>query len=96
MPYFKALGLFNAVCGSQETTPRNGMMAQQVDRTMLSVHCPIHLILHGKMGMAICKFYGFCFRSHLLPAIFSCTKMMVLLLDIANWCVLPYYFSVLS
>ncbi len=27
---------------------------------------------------------------------FSCTEPLVLLLDIANWCVLPYYFSVVS
>ncbi len=71
-------------------------MAQQVDSTILSVHCPIHLILHVKMGMANFKFNGFCFQSHLLPAIFSCTKLMVLQLDIANQCVLLYYFSVLS
>ncbi len=35
----------------------------------------------------------FCFQIFLL---FSCTEPLVLLLDIANWCVLPYYFSVVS
>ncbi len=35
------------------------------------------------------------FRSHLLPAISSCTKPLVLLLDITNWCVLPYYLNIL-
>ncbi len=42
---------------------------------------PIHLILHIKMGTAICKFDGSCFRSHFLLAIFSCTKPLPLLLD---------------
>ncbi len=55
----------------------------------------IHLFLAVKMGAAICKFYGSCFRSHPRPAIFSCTKQFVLLLDNENWCVLPYYFNVL-
>ncbi len=48
------------------------------------------------MGMVICKFYGSSFRSHPCPAIFSCTKQFVFLLDIENWCVLSYYFNVLS
>ncbi len=43
----------------------------------------IHLFLPVKMGVKN-------------PAIFSCTKQFVLLLDIANWCVLPYYFNILS
>ncbi len=55
----------------------------------------IHLFLAVKMGVAICKFYGSSFRSHPRPAIFSCTKQFVLLLDIENWCVLSYYFNVL-
>ncbi len=46
-------------------------------------------------GVAICKFKVSGFRSHLLPAIFSFTKQLVLLLDIAVQCVLPYYFNVL-
>ncbi len=49
-----------------------------------------------RVNVAICKFYVRAFQSHPLPAIFSCTKQLILLLDIANWCVLPYYFNVLS
>ncbi len=49
-----------------------------------------------RAGAAISKCYGSGFRCHLRPAIFSCTKQLVLLLDIANWCVLPYYFNILS
>ncbi len=37
---------------------------------------------------------GFSFLSHPRPDIFSCTKQLVLLLDIGNWCVLSYYFNV--
>ncbi len=54
-----------------------------------------HIFLAVKMGVAICKFYWSSFQSHPRPAIFSCTKQFVLLLDIENWCVL-YYFYVLS
>ncbi len=56
----------------------------------------IHLFLGAKMGAAICKCYGSGFRCHPRPAIFSCTKQFVLLLDIQNWCVLLYNFNVLS
>ncbi len=56
----------------------------------------IHLFLAVKMGAAICKFYGSGFRSHPHPAIFSSTKQFVLLFDMENWCVLSYYFYVLS
>ncbi len=42
----------------------------------------IHVFLAVKMGVVICKFYGYSFRSHPRPAIFSCTKQFVLLLDI--------------
>ncbi|KAI2653404.1 Dedicator of cytokinesis protein 5 [Labeo rohita] len=42
------------------------------------------------------EFYGSGFRSHPRPAIFSYTKQLVLLLDTANWCVLPYCFNVLN
>ncbi len=49
-----------------------------------------------KADAAICKFYGSGFRSHLCQATFSCTKQLVLLHDIANLCVLLYYFNVLS
>ncbi len=56
----------------------------------------IHLFLAVKMGAALYKLYGSSFRSHPHPAIFSCTKQFVLLLDIENWCVLSYYFNVLS
>ncbi len=44
----------------------------------------IHLFLAVKMGVAICNFYESSFRSHPPPAIFSCTKQFVLLLDIEN------------
>ncbi len=47
------------------------------------------------MGSAIYKIYFPGFRSHLHPAIFSCTKPFILQLDIENLCVLPYYFNVL-
>ncbi len=56
----------------------------------------IHLFLAVKMGAAICKFYGSSFRSHSRPAIFSCTKHLVLLLDIENSCddiILMYYLN---
>ncbi len=56
----------------------------------------IHLIFPIRAGAAICKFYVSSFQSHLRPDIFSCTKQLVLLLDIENGCVLPYYFNVLS
>ncbi len=55
-----------------------------------------YLFLAVKMGAAICKLYGSSFRSHLRPAIFSGTKQFALLLDIEIWCVLSYYFNVLS
>ncbi len=56
----------------------------------------IHLIFPVSVGFPICKFNGSGFWCHSLPAIFSCTKRLVLLLDIANWCVLSDYFNVLS
>ncbi len=56
---------------------------------------PIQLFLAVKIGAAICKFYGSSFGSHPRPAIFSCMKQLVLLLDIENVCVLSYYLYVL-
>ncbi len=34
------------------------------------------------------------FWSHLRPAIFSCAKQRILLLDIANWCVLLFSYLI--
>ncbi len=51
---------------------------------------------HEKMGTGIfVNLNVLGFRSHLLPAISSCTKPLDLLLDIINWCVLPYYLNIL-
>ncbi len=45
-----------------------------------------------RVVMAICKMNVSGFWCHPLPAIFSYTNLPVLLLDIANWFVSPYYF----
>ncbi len=58
-------------------------------------HQAVHLFVAVKMSTSIYKFYGSYLRSHLHTAIFICTKQFVLLLDIENWCVLPYLFNVL-
>ncbi len=59
-------------------------------QTLHNTH--IHLICPVRAGVGICKLNVSGFRCHPLPANFSCTKL-VLLLDIANWCVLPCYFN---
>ncbi len=60
----------------------------------------IHLIFPAIAGyclaIAICTFYGTGFWCHPLPTIFSCTKVLILPIDIAKWCVSPYYLKVLS
>ncbi len=45
--------------------------------------------------MAIYKCNVSGFQSHLCPAIFCCAKQLFLRFDIANRCVLPYYFNVI-
>ncbi len=48
------------------------------------------LFLLCMISSAIRKFYGSSFRSHPRPAIFSCKKQLVLLLDIENWCLVLF------
>jgi len=45
-----------------------------------------------KFTNSICKFNVSGFRCHPLPVIFSCTKKLIMLLDIANRYFLPYSF----
>ncbi len=56
----------------------------------------IHLLFPVRTSAVICNFYGSSFPSHPHPAIFSCTKRLVLQLDVEHVCLLPYYFNVLS
>ncbi len=65
-----------------------GRATRFVTQTLHNTH--IHLICPVRAG--ICKLNVSGFRCNPLPAHFSCTKL-VLLLDIANWCVLSCYFN---